>query len=341
MRPIRFRYYLAALTLLILIVLAQMACVKGTEQTAKRQVKPYTVEQFLNTTKISGASFSPDEKSILISNNQTGIFNAYTIPVAGGTPQQLTKSTTDSTFAVSYFPADSRILYSHDQGGNENDHLYVLEADGKERDLTPGEKVKANFLKWSHDDKAFYFSTNERDARFFDIYKMDVATFQRKLLYQDTAGYDFGDLSNDEKYIAFSKANTTADSNIYLYNLATKELKHITPHQGDISFSPAAFDVNSRYLYYLTDEGSEFAYLARHELATGKSEPVEKANWDIAFTYFSHNGKYRVVGNNEDAHVNCSWAIEHVSSHYRAVFGKGVRKIFDVLPALQGRRLRP
>src|SRR5438132_8742199 len=102
MRRIRFHCSRAALALLILIVLAQMACVKGTEQTAKRQVKPYTVEQFLNTTKISGASFSPDEKSILISNNQTGIFNAYTIPVAGGTPQQLTKSTTDSTFAVSY-----------------------------------------------------------------------------------------------------------------------------------------------------------------------------------------------------------------------------------------------
>jgi len=301
MRLIRFHRSLTALALLALIALAQMACVKGTEQTTKRQVKPYTVEQFLNTTKISGASFSRDEKAILISNNQTGIFNAYTIPVAGGAPQQLTKSTVESIFAVSYFPNDSRILYSHDQGGNENDHLYVLEADGKERDLTPGEKVKANFLKWSHDDKAFYFSTNERDARFFDIYKMDVATFQRKLLYQDTAGYDFGDLSNDEKYIAFSKANTTADSNIYLYNLATKELKHITPHQGDIAFSPAAFDVNSRYLYYLNDEGSEFAYLARHELATGKSEPVEKANWDISFTYFSHNGKYRVVGINEDA----------------------------------------
>jgi dipeptidyl aminopeptidase/acylaminoacyl peptidase len=293
------RWLFAAAALLVFASLAQTACLRATEETAPRQAKQYTVEQFLNTTEMSGSSFSPDEKSILISSNKSGIFNAYTVPVAGGEPQPLTKSTTESTFAISYFPNDKRILYSQDRGGN--DHLYLLEADGKERDLTPGEKVKAQFLKWSRDDKAFYYSTNERDERFFDIYKMDIATFQRQLLYQDTTGYDFGDISNDEKFIAFSKSNTTSDSNIYLYNLAAKKLKHITPHEGEVAFTPASFDVNSRYLYYLTDEGSEFAYLARHDLAAGKSETVEKANWDIEFTYFSHNGKYRVVGINEDA----------------------------------------
>jgi dipeptidyl aminopeptidase/acylaminoacyl peptidase len=54
-------------------------------------------------------------------------------------------------------------------------------------------------------------------------------------------------------------------------------------------------------LYYQTDEGSEFSYIARYDLTSGKKEPVEKVNWDVAFTYFSHNGKYRVSGVNEDA----------------------------------------
>jgi hypothetical protein len=39
------------------------------------------------------------------------------------------------------------------------------ELDGSERDLTPGEKMKANFLGWSRDRKSFFFSTNERDPR--------------------------------------------------------------------------------------------------------------------------------------------------------------------------------
>jgi dipeptidyl aminopeptidase/acylaminoacyl peptidase len=295
-------------SLLILLTLLIQPATSAQNQKSKkekpagaRQVKQYSIEQFLNTTRISGSAFSSDDKSILFSSNKTGIFNVYSIPAGGGEPRQLTHSTTESTYAVSYFPNDSRVLYTHDQGGNENNHIYLLDADGKERDLTPGDKLKAEFLGWSHDGKAFYYMTNERDARYFDMYKMNAATFERTLLYQDSTGYQFGDISNDEKYIAFNKSNTTTDGDVYLYNAATKEMKLITPHRGEVANTPASFDSQSRYLYYNTDNGSEFSYIARYDLATGKSEPVEKTNWDISFTYFSHNGKYRVVGVNEDA----------------------------------------
>jgi len=303
---LKARNSLTVLFLLLTLVVPTAAFAQGRKAKAEkpataRPVKQYSIEQFLNTTRITGSSFSSDDKSILFSSNQTGIFNVYSIPAGGGEPKQLTHSTTESTYAVSYFPHDSRVLYTHDQGGNENNHIYLLDADGKERDLTPGDKLKAEFLGWSQDGKAFFFMTNERDARYFDLYKMNAGTFQRTLLYQDSTGYQFGDISNDEKYIAFNKPNTTTDGDIYLYNAATKEMKLITGHKGEMANTPASFDPQSRYLYYNTDNGSEFSYIARYDLATGKTEPVEKTNWDISFTYFSHNGKYRVVGINEDA----------------------------------------
>ena len=265
-------------------------------------VKQYTIEQFMDTLRIGGSSFSPDEKSILFFSNKTGIFNVYSVPIAGGEPKQLTNSTKESTFAVSYFPNDNRFIYTYDKGGNENSHLYVMGADGKEQDLTPGDKVKANFLGWSHDRKSFFYSTNERDPRFFDIYEMSVAGFKPALIYRDETGLQFSDISNDKKYIAFAKPGVgTADADIYVYNAETKEMKNITPHQGDINHSPQTFDPDSKYLLYLTDRGSEFQYIARYNLATGKSEEVERAPWDIQFTNFSHNGKYRVVSVNQDA----------------------------------------
>jgi dipeptidyl aminopeptidase/acylaminoacyl peptidase len=265
-------------------------------------VKEYTIEQFMNTVRIGGSSFSSDEKSILFHNNKTGIFNVYSVPVSGGAATQLTNSTKESTFAVSYFPTDSRFLYSYDRGGNENSHLYLRELDGSERDLTPGEKVKANFLGWAHDRKSFYYSTNERDPRFFDVFEMPIDTFKSSLIYKDETGLDFSTMSDDKKYIAFQKnGGSTADSDILLYNVASKEMKTITEHTGDVANSAETFDVNSKYLYYLTDSGSEFKYLARYDLATGKSEVVEKAPWDVSYTYFSQNGKYRVMAINEDA----------------------------------------
>jgi len=78
------------------------------------------------------------------------------MPLSGGEPKQLTNSTKESTYIVSAFPNDARFLYRYDKGGNENEHIYLRALDGTERDLTPGEKTKANFLTWSQDRKSFF-----------------------------------------------------------------------------------------------------------------------------------------------------------------------------------------
>jgi dipeptidyl aminopeptidase/acylaminoacyl peptidase len=267
-----------------------------------KTVKQYTIEQFMATTRIGGGSFSSDEKSILFHSNKTGIFNVYSMPVGGGAAKQLTNSTKESTYAVSYFPADARFLYRYDKGGNENDHLYLRELDGKETDLTPGEKTKAQFHGWSQDRKSLFFSTNARDPKFFDIFEMSIADLKPVLIYQDETGYQLGDISNDKKFIAFGKpGSSTADSDVYLYNVATKEMKNITAHTGDVNNTPETFDPASKYLYYLSDEGSEFKGVVRYDLASGDKAVIEKSNWDVAFMVFSRTGKYRVVGTNEDA----------------------------------------
>lgn len=269
---------------------------------AQKPVKQYTIEQFMNTIRISGSSFSADEKSILFSSNQSGIFNAYSVAVSGGPGSQLTKSTKESTYAVSYLGSDGRFLYTYDRGGNENSHIYLREVDGSERDLTPGEKTKASFVGWSQDRKSFYFTTNERDPRFFDLYEMPIDTLKATMIYKDETGLDFGDISYDKKFIAFQKNGVSqADSDVYLYDVATKEMKNITQHTGEVANSPQTFDPNSKFLYYLSDKGSEYQYIARYDLSMGKSEIVEKAPWDVTYTYFSRNGKYRVTAINEDA----------------------------------------
>src|SRR5436190_9930498 len=142
---------------------------KQTPQTKKESgMKQYTIEQFMATTRLGGASFSSDEKSILFHSNKSGIFNVYSIPITGTGEKQLTNSTKESTFAISWFPSDARFLYRYDKGGNENEHLYLRELDGKERDLTPGDKTKAQFHGWSQDRKSCIFSTNSPDPKSID-----------------------------------------------------------------------------------------------------------------------------------------------------------------------------
>ena len=73
-------------TLIIVALAAIAACGGAPEQTAPQEVPEYTIEQFLGNTNVFGASFSPDKSKVLVSSDQTGIYNVWAIPIAGGTP---------------------------------------------------------------------------------------------------------------------------------------------------------------------------------------------------------------------------------------------------------------
>ncbi|MEQ8811239.1 MAG: prolyl oligopeptidase family serine peptidase, partial [Imperialibacter sp.] len=61
------------------------------------------------------------------------------------------------------------------------------------------------------------------------------------------------------------------------------------------------FSLDNKELYYTTDEGAEFVYLVKLNLETGATEKVYEDKWDVWYAYESQNGKYRVIGVNEDA----------------------------------------
>ncbi len=285
----------------IAVLVGVFAVLEGCSKLTQKKPKKYTIEQFLNTVAITGSSFSSDETEILFSSDRSGVFNAYSIPVSGGEEKQLTRSTANSIFAISFFPEDRRFLYRSDQGGNEIYHIYLMDENGSSTDLTPYEGARAVFYGWSHDLKSFFFGCNKRNPRHMDLYEMNIETMKPELIYQNDFGLSFGAISNDKKFIAFSKVITEHNSDIYIYDVENKNLRKITPHEGDINYFPVDFTVDSKELLYLTDENSEFKYLRSYDLSTGESRTVEKADWDISYAYLSYGGKYLVVAINNDA----------------------------------------
>jgi dipeptidyl aminopeptidase/acylaminoacyl peptidase len=268
---------------------------------APRAAKRYSIDDFLNSRKLQGISFAHNGKQILYSSDESGIFNAYTIASAGGPPRQLTTSEKESVRSLAYFKTDDRLLYRQDQGGNELEHIYLRRPDGSATDLTPGATGKTIFWRFRPDGKAFYFLWNQRDPKFFDVYKLHVATMEREKLYENTSTMFPVDISPDERWIAFDKPSTTNDGDVVLVDRETKQSKNITEHRGVVYNYPAAFDPKGKYLYYLTDRDHDYTYLVRYALGSGTVETVQKNNWDVVFCRFSDQGRYRVVGTNAEA----------------------------------------
>ena len=268
-----------------------------------REFKQYTIEQFMDNERIFGSSFSHDYSKLLIGSNESGTFNAYTIPIEGGDKTALT--TSEATIRpISFFPGDDRMLYASDNDGDEIYHIFLRTEDGTIQDLTPDEGARATMYGWAGDEKSFFYGSNKRNPQNMDIYEMNIENLESKLIYQNDGAYNFGGISNDKKYMALSKSINTNDSDMFLYNMETKEMKKISESQA--GYSPADFSTDSKELYYTTDNGAEFQYLKKYTIESGTHEDVLKKDWDIAYAYFSKTGKYRVIGVNADGKTEVS-----------------------------------
>ena len=266
----------------------------------------YSARQFFETTSYSmaspnGIAFSTDGQHLLVNSDASGVFNAWFVPVAGGDPEPVTRSTTHANFAESLFPDGQRVLYRADQGGNELDHLYVLSPDSSVVDLTPGENLKANFHGFSADGRTFFVSTNERNPQMFDVYAYDSDDYERRLVFENE-GFLIGDVARDGRHVALIKAHSSADSDIYLAEIgAAAEPRLITAHEGNIAYDVYGFTPDGRSLVYGTNEAGEWQQAWSYDLAAGTKRPMIEADWDVMFVMHSPSGRYRVHAVNEDA----------------------------------------
>ncbi len=287
-----------------MLLLAGMAACKTKESEAPPKL--YSMAQFMDIVQINGGSFSPDDSKVLVSSKETGIFNAVEIDIKTGEQTALTKSVDNAIFGYSYFPKDNRVLYGSDKGGNEITHLYVL-SNGDVMDLIQDSTAKAQFYGWSFNQKLMYYASNSRDKRFFDLYSVQITSgseekvYPSTVVYKNEKGLDPSTISNDDRYIALSERITTNNSNMYLLDTQTGKSELLSAHEGDVQYDPQYFSPDGTKLIYLTNEGSEFMYVASYDIPSRTKTKLEEAPWDIMYTTLSHNGKYRVVAINNDA----------------------------------------
>lgn len=280
---------------LLIFLLAASCAVQKQEPLAQ-----YTIEQFYGNTRVDGGYFSPDETRLLVSNDKSGIFNVYEIDLETGDSTQITHSTEDSYFAVDYVPSTGEILYSADKGGNEKDHIYLLKSNGETIDLTPGEEEKAQFAGWNADKTALYYASNKRDPRFFDIYKMDVATWQPETLYRNEDGLDVVSISRDEKTLALLLPLTTSTNQLFLRNTETGVVTEISDPEKPGSYNASGFSNDGSKFFYTTDADQEFSYLVEYDIASESRSTIYESEWDVAYSSLSEHEKYRVILINED-----------------------------------------
>ena len=261
-------------------------------------IEQYSIETLMSNNRTSGGYFSKDANKLIYSSDKSGIFNIYEVDLKTNEETQLTDSEEESFFSRGYSPSTDEVIYSADIGGNENSHIYIIR-DGKSIDLTPGKNTKASFFGWTNDELEMYVISNYRDARFFDLYKIDIETLNSKMVFKNDRGYNLNSISNNDNYLVLSLNISRSEQKLFLYNVKSKQQVEISNQVAN--FSGQNFDKNDENYFYTTNYDSEFYYLMSYNLKNGERKIVFETDWDVAFSYLSKNNLYRVIAVNEDA----------------------------------------
>jgi len=165
------------------------------------------------------------------------------------------------------------LLYSRDSGGDEDFHLYSVDlGSGAKRDLTPFPKTTAqvNAVSHLHPD-AVLVGMNDRDAKWHDLYRVDLASGERTLVQkneQDIAAY-FADGDYQVRMAQKSRADGGADLLEPDGDGGWKKTGDI-PFEDSLTTQPAGYTTDGKTLYVIDSRGRDTAALYAHDSVSGK-----------------------------------------------------------------------
>ncbi|MEO6776207.1 MAG: prolyl oligopeptidase family serine peptidase [Kofleriaceae bacterium] len=177
-------------------------------------------------------------------------------------PIQLTGGEAN-TSVVDIAPDDSFVVVARggdgDGGGAEAPGLYLLAPTGGALRViqhTPGVQTKLAFI--SDDSRAVFFTANDRAPDAYAVYRFDVNTGERRLLFDTPGLWSIADHRGD--HWLMQKRTGSRTSEIYDYDVAAKALTPLLG-AGEAEAYDVAFGAKAGQLLVLTDKLGEYRRL--------------------------------------------------------------------------------
>lgn len=181
-------------------------------------------------------AYLADGKDVVFISNLSGSPQIWKVPATGGWPVQLT-AFNDPVTALVPSPTQDLIAFQLAPGGGLNAQVYVMNGDGSGvKQITKGGKTN-NFLgTWSKDGTLLSFGSNEQNTTGVDFFIYDTNKGSYVLAVKNKGQGGIADFSVGNKQVLVTRLASRGSNDLYLYDLATKEEKLLTQHEGPGTF---------------------------------------------------------------------------------------------------------
>ena len=197
----------------------------------------------------SGAIWSKDGQSVVYQQDRGGdeIYDLYTVPAAGGTPQALTQTDQISETNPHFSPDGKWLAFQHKEKQGSSVNLAMMDWSTHQVRLLTHEKDPKrswDIVTWSPDGKTLYANRGDLHED-TSAWSVDVATGDARELTPHKGNVLIGasSLSPDGKTLLIGSNEKDGYGNVALLDLATLQKRWITDTQWDAqpgNFSPRA-----------------------------------------------------------------------------------------------------
>lgn len=263
---------------------------------------PADIARYLLASGPGNANLSPDGKTIAFSWDVTGQSELWVMPASGGVPQQITFQT--GVRAPVWTPDGKGLFYSADRDGNEQPGYFMLSPDGAtETEILPAQPGDFRIFGGFAADGSFLYASTARGAGVFDIYR-GTMDGQSEMIVQSELGLAARSISPDGKYALVTQTVGEDGDNLYLLDLATREMTTISkPEKGDrASHTLGGFEWrdDSSSFGFSTNVGREYGALTTYSINTGRMSTIAETDADIENLEVCGEGQSDVVAYTEN-----------------------------------------
>ncbi|RXJ04045.1 S9 family peptidase [Anaerobacillus alkaliphilus] len=234
------------------------------------------VDQFFRTYAITTFAISKDEKKLIFSSNINGKQNLWAIDFPNQFPYLFAQVDQQCNFIK--IDGDNRyVLAGFDHDGDENYQIYALPFEGgKPQPLITGEKTdKFFYADSSKDGERVYYMTSKGNPQFLNLHRYDITSNEDVLVDKGEGAPTYmAALAPDESsYVTISSLANTYSLG---YVVVNGEKRLLTPTKEEVHTvtNPVYTDENT--IYFVTNFGEEFSYIASYNLVSGEFLPVKK-----------------------------------------------------------------
>ncbi|MDP9019512.1 MAG: S9 family peptidase [Actinomycetota bacterium] len=236
------------------------------------------VEHFFENPEKAAGKVSPDGSHLSYLAPENGRLNVWVRTVGADDDVCVTHDHVRGIRSYSWSRDAKRILYTQDQGGNENFHVHAADLarpDEPSVDLTPFEGVRAGIVDVPHHDPGHVLvSLNRRDPHCFDVHRLDLGSGELELVAQNPGNVAGWHTDPAGRLLAASAQTPEGDTEILVRGSEDEEFRRLTVYDNEDEGNVYGFTPDGDALWVGSARDHDLTRLVRLDLATGEETVV-------------------------------------------------------------------